>query len=353
MAYRTLKRILFLGFFGVAAFAGWFVYRIILPVHPPAVPFEFSIEQGSSLKAVAKQLTEARVLPDYWSFILLSRLTGAASLVKAGDYEITAAISPLQLLKRITRGDITQSEIRFIEGWTFTQLKQALDEHPSIHHDTAGMSSAEILRSIGATEPATEGLFFPDTYFFAKGSSDLSILKRSYHAMKSHLEVAWAERVMDLPLDDPYQALILASIVEKETGRESDRGMIAGVFINRLRLRMLLQTDPTVIYGLGDKFDGNLRKKDLVTDQEFNTYTRPGLPPTPIALPGLASIQAALNPAKTKALFFVSKGNGESHFSDNLADHNKAVWKYQKRGVQNSAKRTGRRVPEAEKSGIR
>src|SRR5690606_24008151 len=152
-------------------------------------------------------------------------------------------------------------------------------------------------------------------------------LKRAYHAMKGHLKAAWAERMAELPLDDPYQALILASIVEKETGRESDRAMIAGVFVNRLRQRMLLQTDPTVIYGLGDKFDGNLRQKDLITDQEFNTYTRPGLPPTPISLPGLASIQAALNPAKTEALYFVSKGNGESHFSDNLTDHNKAVWK--------------------------
>lgn len=333
MAYRTLKRIFFLGFFGVAAFGGWFVYRIIVPVHPPVIPFEFSIEQGSTLKTVAKQLVEAQVLPDYWSFILLSRLMGVASLVKAGDYEIAAAISPLQLLRRITKGDITQSEIRFIEGWTFSQVRRALNEHPAVRHDTVGMSGSEILKAIGAKERAPEGLFFPDTYFFARGNSDLAILKRAYHAMKTHLRSEWAERTSGLPLKNRYQALILASIVEKETAQESDRTMVAGVFVNRLRLGMLLQTDPAVIYGLGDKFDGNLRKKDLVTDQEFNTYTRQGLPPTPIALPGLASIKAALNPAKTNALYFVSKGNGESHFSDNLADHNKAVWKYQKRAL--------------------
>ncbi len=331
MAYRTLKRIFLLILLGVVAFCSWFFYRINLPVHPPAIPFEFSIEQGSSLKSVARQLADAGALSDDWTFILLSRLTGTASSVKAGDYEITAGISPLQLLKRITSGDITQSEIRLIEGWTFSQVRRFLDEHPAVRHDTAGMSDAKILQLIGADERAAEGLFFPDTYFFARGSSDLAILKRAYHAMQSHLATAWAGRAADLPLTDPYQALILASIVEKETGRESDRAMVAGVFINRLRLRMLLQTDPTVIYGLGDKFDGNLRKKDLTQDQEFNTYTRPGLPPTPIALPGLASIHAALNPARTKALYFVSKGNGESHFSDNLAEHNRAVSKYQKR----------------------
>jgi UPF0755 protein len=177
-------------------------------------------------------------------------------------------------------------------------------------------------------------LFFPDTYFFAKGSSDVAILKRAYRVMQNHLDAAWAERAAGLPLSDPYQALILASIVEKETGRESDRAMVAAVFVNRLRANMLLQTDPSVIYGLGEKFDGNLRKKDLLADHAYNTYTRPGLPPTPIAMPGLASIRAALNPAKTNSLYFVSKGNGESHFSNNLTEHNQAVFKYQKRGAR-------------------
>lgn len=186
------------------------------------------------------------------------------------------------------------------------------------------------MRLIGADETAAEGLFFPDTYYFVRGNSDITILKRAYRAMQNNLAAAWAGRATNLPLTDAYQALILASIIEKETGREGDRSNIAGVFVNRLRLGMRLQTDPTVIYGLGNKFDGNLRKKDLLTDQEYNTYTRRGLPPTPIALPGLASIQAALNPAKISALYFVAKGNGESQFSSNLTDHNRAVAKYQK-----------------------
>jgi UPF0755 protein len=327
---RTLKRLILLVLVSVILFAGWFAYQVNKPVRLPAVPYEFSIEPGSSLKSVAKQLADAGVLHDVWSFVLLSRAMGLASSLKAGDYEIAESTSLLQLLERITKGDINQSEIRFIEGWTFAQLRQTLDAHPAVRHDTTNLSGREILQLIGASETAGEGLFFPDTYFFAKGSSDIAILRRAYHAMQNHLNIAWAERATNLPLADPYQALILASIVEKETGKESDRTMVAGVFVNRLRLSMLLQTDPTVIYGLGDRFDGNLRKKDLLTDQEYNTYTRRGLPPTPIAMPGLASIQAALNPAKTDALYFVAKGKGESHFSNNLAEHNRAVSKYQK-----------------------
>ncbi|MEP7073335.1 MAG: endolytic transglycosylase MltG [Nitrosospira sp.] len=327
---RTLKRLILLILVGVILFAGWFAYQVNKPVRLPAVPYEFSVEPGSSLKSVAKQLVDAGVLQDAWSFVLLSRAMGLASSLKAGDYEIAENTSLIQLLERITKGDINQSEIRFIEGWTFAQLRQTLDAHPAVRHDTTNLSGREILKLIGASETAAEGLFFPDTYFFAKGSSDTAILRRAYHAMQNHLNIAWIERAARLPLADPYQALILASIVEKETGKGSDRTMVAGVFVNRLRLGMLLQTDPTVIYGLGDRFDGNLRKKDLLTDQEYNTYTRRGLPPTPIAMPGLASIQAALNPAKTNALYFVAKGNGESHFSNNLAEHNRAVSKYQK-----------------------
>lgn len=328
---RTLRRLLYLGAAGILLFIGWVAYQVNDPVQPPVLPYEFSIEAGTSLKTVASQLAHEGLLPNAWSFVLVSRLMGLASSLKAGDYEITGDISPLELLKRITRGDIAQSEIRFVEGWTFSQLRQALDQHSSIRHDTAGLTDRQVMKLIGATETAAEGLFFPDTYFFARGSSDVEILKRAYHAMQKHLITAWTGRSAGLPLQDPYQALILASIVEKETGKESDRGMVAGVFLNRLRASMLLQTDPSVIYGLGDKFDGNLRKKDLLTDHEYNTYTRRGLPPTPIALPGFASIHAVMNPAKTDALYFVAKGNGESHFSRNLEEHNRAVWKYQKR----------------------
>ncbi len=327
---HILKRMILLILVAASLFVGWFAYHVNAAVQLPAVPYEFSIKPGSSLKSVAKQLADAGVLHDTWSFVLLSRLMGYASLLKAGDYELAENASPWQLLERITTGDVNQSEVRFIEGWTFSQLRKTLDEHPAVRHDTAGLSDLEILRLIGAGEVAAEGLFFPDTYYFVRGNSDIAILKRAYRVMQHNLATAWAGRAMNLPLTDAYQALILASIVEKETGREGDRASIASVFINRLRLGMRLQTDPTVIYGLGEKFDGNLRKKDLLADQEYNTYTRRGLPPTPIALPGLASIQAALNPAKTGALYFVAKGNGESHFSSSLTDHNRAVAKYQK-----------------------
>jgi UPF0755 protein len=255
---------------------------------------------------------------------------GHDSSIKAGNYKLSKNTSPLRLLKIITEGDVNQSEIKFIEGWTFSQFRKVLNEHPAIQHDTEKLSDLDILQLIGAEETVAEGLFFPDTYYFVEGSSDTVILKQAYHMMQNNLALVWATANRNLPFENSYQALILASIIEKETGKDTDRDTIASVFVNRLRSGMLLQTDPTVIYGLGEKFDGNLRKKDLQKDHEYNTYARPGLPPTPIAMPGLSSIKAALNPAKTDALYFVAKGNGESHFSNNLADHNRAVAKYQK-----------------------
>ena len=327
---HILKRITLLALVAASLFVGWFAYHVQDPVQIPITPYELSIKPGSSLRTVAKQLVGAGALHDAWSFILLSRLMGYSSSLKAGDYELAESISPWQLLKRVTNGDVNQSEVRFIEGWTFSQLRKTLNENPALQHDTAGLTDFQVMQLIGASETMAEGLFSPDTYYFVRGNSDVAILKRAYHAMQNNLNTAWTGRATNLPLTDSYQALILASIVEKETGRESDRANVAGVFINRLRIGMRLQTDPTVIYGLGDKFDGNLRKKDLLTDQEYNTYTRSGLPPTPIALPGMASIRAALNPAKTSSLYFVAKGNGESHFSSNLTDHNRAVSKYQK-----------------------
>ena len=327
---HILKRITLLALVAASLFVGWFAYHVKDPVQIPITPYELSIKPGSSLRTVAKQLVGAGALHDAWSFILLSRLMGYSSSLKAGDYELAESISPWQLLKRVTNGDVNQSEIRFIEGWTFSQLRKTLNENPALQHDTAGLTDFQVMQLIGASETMAEGLFSPDTYYFVRGNSDVAILKRAYHAMQNNLNTAWTGRATNLPLTDSYQALILASIVEKETGRESDRANVAGVFINRLRIGMRLQTDPTVIYGLGDKFDGNLRKKDLLTDQEYNTYTRSGLPPTPIALPGMASIRAALNPAKTSSLYFVAKGNGESHFSSNLTDHNRAVSKYQR-----------------------
>jgi len=330
----TLKRLLlfFLGIFLMAILiSGWLYHHYHRDIVLPTTPYEFSIKPGSNLKQIARQLFDEGILPNAWSLILLSRYQGKESALKAGDYRLTENLSQIALLEYLIKGDIRQNEVRFVEGWTFSQYRKTLYDHPDIQNTTAEMSEEEILQIINANEKSAEGLFFPDTYYFIKNSTDTEILQRAYQTMQNHLQATWSERMESLPLESPYEALILASIVEKETGLESDRAEIAGVFINRLRIGMRLQTDPTVIYGLGDQFDGNLRKRDLQTDQSYNTYTRAGLPPTPIAMPGLASIRAALNPAETDAFYFVAKGNGESKFSTNLADHNRAVAKYQKR----------------------
>lgn len=310
----------------VAAGVGYHVHH---PLALPSVPFEFALKQGSSLKSAARQLAQAGVLEQDVTFVLLARLQGKAGAIKAGNYVLEHPVSRLELLKIITEGNVSQSQISVIEGWTFKQLRAAMDARPDLAHRTNGLSDAEILQRIGATENHPEGLFFPDTYYFAAGSSDLTIFRVAYHTMQQRLQEAWTSRDADSPLETPYQALILASIVEKETGTPADRMMIAGVFTNRLRKGMMLQTDPTVIYGLGDKFDGNLRKRDLLADTPYNTYTRRGLTPTPIALPGVAALHAALNPAKTDALYFVARGDGSSQFSSSLTAHNRAVDKYQ------------------------
>ncbi|SDY15428.1 endolytic transglycosylase MltG [Nitrosomonas sp. Nm33] len=327
---RKLKVLFLFTLIGIILFISWFYYFVNTATKLPFTPYEFSIKSGGNLKSISNELVADHLLPNAWSFILLSKAFGYESLIKAGEYVLVEETSPLQLLEYLVKGDIRQNEIRFIEGWTFSQLRKVLDEHSAIRHDTLNLSEQEILQLIGASELKAEGLFFPDTYFFPRNSSDVSILKRAYQTMQNRLKVAWSSRKESLPLKSEYEGLILASIIEKETGKESDRSIIAGVLINRLRLGMKLQVDPTVIYGAGHDFDGNLRKQDLLTDQEYNTYTRTGLPPSPIAIPGLASIQAAFNPAETDALYFVAKGNGESHFSTNLKDHNRAVHKYQK-----------------------
>lgn len=328
---RALAALFWCGFAGVFLFAGWIYYRANSVIALPRTPVAFSIKQGSSLTTAARQLGEAGILPEPWAFTLLARALGKSGEIKAGNYEFTENLTQLQLLAKITKGDVKQIEIKFIEGWTFRQVRKILDEHPSLRHDTSRLTDQEILKLIGAKEQAPEGLFFPDTYFFAQGVSDLAVLKRAYQTMQAHLDNAWATHSPGLPFGSPYEALILASIVEKETGRESERAMISAVLANRLRIGMPLQADPTVIYGLGEKFDGNLRKNDLLTDQAYNTYTRPGLPPTPIAMPGLNSIQATFHPANSSVLYFVARGDGTSQFSTSLEDHNRAVAKYQKK----------------------
>ncbi len=240
-------------------------------------------------------------------------------------------MTALALLDKLTRGDVTQGELVLVEGKTFRQLRAFLNEHPDLAHDTQKLSDGEILALLGAKEAHPEGLFFPDTYLFNKGSSDIDVLRRAYKAMQPKLAAAWEMRESTLPVKTPYELLILASIVEKETGLPADRPQVAAVFANRLRRGMPLQTDPTVIYGLGERFDGNLRKTDLQADTPWNTYTRPGLPPTPIAMPGLASLQAAAKPPTSDMLYFVARGDGTSVFSATLDGHTSAVARYQKR----------------------
>ncbi|MDD5175691.1 MAG: endolytic transglycosylase MltG [Sterolibacterium sp.] len=328
---QFLKRLILLVILSSAGFAAWLVWFATTPLSLSGSKLiDFSIPPGLALRAASKQMADAGLGFSPWQFTLLARLLGKSAEVKAGGYEVEKGVTPLILMNKLTRGDFSQAEIVFVEGKTFRQMRTTLDSHPSVRHDTLGLSDQEILSRIHASENQPEGLFFPDTYLFAKNSSDLDILQRAYRAMQQRLQVEWQKRDPSTPLPTPYAALIMASIVEKETGQGADRPMVAAVFTNRLRLGMLLQTDPSVIYSLGDKFDGNLYKRDLQTDTLYNTYTRPGLPPTPIAMPGLASLQASLHPPNSDKLYFVARGDGSSEFSRNLEEHNRAVNKYQR-----------------------
>ena len=314
----------------VVATAGYTAWYVATPLSVARLPTEIEIPRGAGLRTAIEQLEKGGVAVRPLQFELLARSLGRERDVKAGNYQFMQPLTPLELLKKLTRGDVTQAEVRLIEGWTFAQFRAALDASPDLRHDTKGLDETEVLGRVGAAEPHPEGLFFPDTYLFARGTSDVAVLRRAYRAMQRHLADEWSRREQSIPYRTPYDALIMASIIEKETGTEADRALVAGVFSNRLRVGMALQTDPTVIYGLGAAFDGNLRKRDLLADGPYNTYTRPGLPPTPIALPGKASLLAAVRPAATKALYFVARGDGSSEFSENLADHNRAVNKYQR-----------------------
>ena len=314
---------------GTSAAGAWLLYFALTPVQVPAESRDLMVKHGRSIRGIGRDLVVAGVLREPWSFVWMARVLGRAHAVQAGNYELPEQITPYRLLEMIARGEVTQAQVTFIEGWTFAQMRTALAAHSAVRHDTTGMSDSEILQAIHAAEPHPEGLFFPDTYYFSPGTRDLKLLARAYHTMQGRLRMLWETRAPGLPYTSPYEALIMASIVEKETGLESERKMIAAVFVNRLKRNMRLQTDPTVIYGLGPAFDGNLRKIDLETDTPYNTYTRLGLPPTPIALPGQAALEAALRPAASPALYFVARGNGSSHFSDNLDDHNRAVRRYQ------------------------
>jgi len=313
----------------VAAVTG-FSWWAKAPISTQPAPIAFSVAPGSGAGAAAQQIAKAGVPVNAWLFALLARVTGKSGKIKAGSYELKPNTSPRGLLTQLVRGEFAQESVTIIEGWTFRQMRQALANSKALKQDTAQLSDAELMAKISPEFKSPEGLFFPDTYLFAKGSSDLQIYKQAHQMMLNRLNAAWANREPNLPYANPYEALIMASIIEKETGQKAERPMIAAVFVNRLRIGMMLQTDPSVIYGIGEKFDGNIRKKDLETDTPYNTYRRTGLPPTPIALPGVQSLQAALAPAKTDALYFVSRGDGTSHFSGNLTDHNRAVNQFQR-----------------------
>lgn len=306
----------------------WWSKQPITPAGSPEIPF--AIAQGSGVAGATQQMATAGVPVNPFLFGVLARVTGKAGRIKAGSYELKPETTPRRLLTQLVRGEFAQESLTIIEGWTFRQMRQAIDAAPNLKHETAQLSDQELLAKVDPGYKAPEGLFFPDTYLFAKGASDLSIYKQAHEMMMKRLKAAWDKRDPGLPYTDPYQALIMASLVEKETGQKNERAMIAGVFVNRLKSGMMLQTDPTVIYGMGDKYDGKIHKKDLETDTPYNTYTRAGLPPTPIALPGVQSLAAATAPAKTEALYFVSRGDGTSHFSVNLNEHNKAVNQYQR-----------------------
>lgn len=282
------------------------------------------------MRSAITQMQEAGIEVQPTVLAWLARLNRVETGIKAGSYSVKQGVTPLQLLGKLTRGEVTQGELTLVEGWGFRQWRQRMDKHPDLRHETTGLSEAQIAERLGQNIAQLDGWLFPDTYLFDKQSSDLDLLARALRAMQRKLDSEWGQRDQGLPYKTPLEALVMASIIEKETGQAADRAMVAAVFVNRLRKGMLLQTDPTVIYGLGENFDGNLRKRDLQADTPYNTYTRSGLPPTPIAMPGLASLQAALHPAASDVLYFVARGDGSSEFSRTLDEHNRAVNRYQR-----------------------
>jgi UPF0755 protein len=325
-----IKRLIVLA--GVAALAGagglaWFGNQ---PLRIEPLPKTLNVMPGTHLRSLSVMLEREGVVGNSHVFWLLGRVLGKGGTLKAGVYTLDTPLTPLALYAMIERGEVSQAVVQFIEGWNWREVRAALAAQSLLKNDSADMSDAELLQAIGAEESHLEGLLFPDTYFYAPHTSDIQVLRRAYRLQHDKLMAAWEVRAPGLPYRTPYEALIMASIVEKETGAAFERPQIAGVFLNRLRLGMRLQTDPTVIYGLGERFDGNLRKADLQRDTPYNTYTRAGLPPTPIAMPSEAAIQAALNPARTDALYFVARGDGTHRFSSTLDAHNRAVDRYQR-----------------------
>ena len=328
-----MKRLLLtlVGLASAAALAvvGWFYFYANNPLPLPQTPFEFTVKQGATLKSLARQLSDANLLPEAQGFWILGRAMNQATGIHAGTYRLTVPTTPLALLKKLNAGDVVTLTLTFVEGITFAEMRDQLENAKELKVTLKGMTNSDVLKRIGATESSPEGLFFPDTYQFSAGTSDLDLLKKSYRMMQQKLADAWAQRAAGVPYKNPYEALIMASIIEKETGKAEERPLIGSVFTNRLKIPMRLQTDPTVIYGMGPRYDGNIRRRDLTTDTPYNTYTRDGLPPTPIAMPGWGSLLAAVKPAQSDKLYFVARGDGSHYFSRSLEEHNRAVAKYQ------------------------
>ena len=324
---RSRSRRWFLSVLVLLSLLGTSVWAVLAPYRPASLPVTVEIGARASLSSIADQLADADAIRSRWLFQLLVRLTGNTRELKAGDYRMIKPLSMPEWLDKLKKGEHREYVVMIPEGFTFRQFRAELNKHPGLRHDTAGWSDARILQRLGLDAKSPEGLFFPDTYYFLKGASDLDVLRRAQQKMQTELEQVWQTRIAGLPLQTPYELLTLASLVEKETGHSEDRGQIAGVFINRLKIGMRLQTDPAVIYGAAN-YSGNLTRRHLTTDTPYNTYTRAGLPPTPIALPGRAALLAAANPTPTKALYFVARGDGSSHFSESLNEHNQAVRKY-------------------------
>ena len=314
----------------LGAVTTWWVMRPLTLTNPTV---DISIEPQTTVRGIAQVVADSGVSVEPVFLYGFFRISGQSRKLRAGSYEISKGESVLDLLRKLSRGEESLKAVGLIDGWTFKQFRAALAKAPNLNHDSQGLSDAELMARLGKPGVAPEGRFFPDTYTYGKGASELRVMQRALNAMDKQLAAAWAKRDSSINLRTPDEALILASIVEKETGKESDRGMISSVFHNRLRINMPLQTDPTVIYGMGDAFDGNLRRADLKSDHAWNTYTRKGLPPTPIAMPGRNALRATLHPDTSNALYFVARGDGSSAFSETLEAHNAAVNRYQRGGA--------------------
>ena len=330
---RWIRRFLVLAVLviGATAFGLWWSHRWLQqPIAQLTQPVIFDVPRGASLRAVAADLHQRGLLTQPQVWILWARVNGRSAALKAGEYQLMPGVTPDSLLQQLSSGAVLLHSITFIEGSTFADIRGLMSRNESVRLTLQNATPEDVMRELGEPGMHPEGQFFPDTYHFARGTTDREILAIAHRRMQDELRAAWDNRAGDLPLAGSYEALILASIVEKETALDTERPLIAGVFVERLRRGMRLQTDPTVIYGMGAAYDGNIRRTDLVTDTPYNTYTRAGLPPTPIALPGLDSLRAAVNPVSNGAIFFVAtgKGDGSHYFSATLGEHEAAVQRY-------------------------